>query len=131
LGLDGSEVCRGNFPLPTLQHKLQPLTLLLHRGRGFFSIRGLRPCDYSPEDNIIIFLGISSYVAEKKGKQDDEGNLFGLYNTCASNNLSAKRPISAHTRGQEIKNSSKRPTDKGFKPGIGRAIAAISIKFGV
>ncbi|PMD45737.1 Clavaminate synthase-like protein, partial [Hyaloscypha variabilis F] len=76
LGLDGSQVTKDTFPLPTLQHRLHSLSRDLHQGRGFFTIRGLDPDEFSPEDNILVFLGISSYIAEKRAKQDDHGNLF-------------------------------------------------------
>jgi len=77
LGLDGQEVNRQNFPLPILQERLRACCLELHRGRGFFSLRGLDPDAYSPEDNAILFLGISSYIGERRGKQDAQGNMFG------------------------------------------------------
>lgn len=76
LGLDGSEVNKTNFPLPTLREKLHQLAEELHHSRGFFVLRGLNSNNYSPEDNTIIFLGISSYVGEKRGKQDDAGNML-------------------------------------------------------
>ncbi|PMD58017.1 Clavaminate synthase-like protein [Hyaloscypha bicolor E] len=76
LGLDGQEVNRQNFPLPTVQERLRAYTQELYRGKGFFSIRGLDPNEYSPEDNVLLFLGISSYVAERRGKQDSRGNIF-------------------------------------------------------
>ncbi len=40
-------------------------------------MRGLDPAKYSREDNIVIFLGVSSYVGEMRGKQDDLGHIFG------------------------------------------------------
>jgi len=40
-------------------------------------LRGLDPNDYSHEDNVILFLGISTYIAERRGKQDAQGNMFG------------------------------------------------------
>jgi hypothetical protein len=59
-----------------MQERLRAHCLELHRGRGFFLLRGLDPNDYSPEDNVILFLGISSYIAERRGKQDAQGNMF-------------------------------------------------------
>jgi len=59
-----------------MEERLRTCCLELHRGRGFFSLRGLDPSDYSPEDNMILFLGISSYIAERRGKQDAQGNMF-------------------------------------------------------
>ncbi|KAK1832993.1 hypothetical protein QBC39DRAFT_390275 [Podospora conica] len=76
LGLDGRDVVRDNFPLPTLAAKLDALAEDLHDGRGFFAVRGLNPTKYSREDNIVIFLGVSSYVGELRGKQDDKGHIF-------------------------------------------------------
>jgi hypothetical protein len=96
LGLDGHEVNRQNFPLPTMQERLHAYCLELHRGRGFFSIRGLDPNDYSPEDNAILFLGISSYIAERRGKQDIQGNMFCKWATAIQKtlfNVSFLQPI--------------------------------------
>jgi hypothetical protein len=87
LGLDGQEVNRQNFPLPIMQERLHAYALDLHRGKGFFSVRGLDPNDYSPEDNVIIFLGISSYIAERRGKQDTQGNMFGKWATAIQETL--------------------------------------------
>lgn len=78
LELDGSEATGSTFPLPQLKKKLLALTVELHEGKGFFVLRGLNPADYTPEDNIIIYLGISSYIAETRGKQDDAGNMLCL-----------------------------------------------------
>jgi hypothetical protein len=53
------------------------LTQDLHAGLGFFALRGLDPSRYSREDNVLIFLGVSSYIGEQRGKQDDSGHIFG------------------------------------------------------
>lgn len=53
------------------------MTEELHFGRGFFALRGLNPDRYSREDNILLFLGVSAYVGENRGKQDDKGHIFG------------------------------------------------------
>jgi hypothetical protein len=79
LGLYGSEVSANNFPLPTLGQKLLKVTLDIHRGKGFAIIRGLDPKDYSPEDNLIIFLGISSYIGNMRGRQDEDGNMLSTF----------------------------------------------------
>jgi hypothetical protein len=39
-------------------------------------VRGLDPDDFSQEDNVVIFLGISSYIGPKRGRQDEEGNML-------------------------------------------------------
>lgn len=77
LGLDGSEVSQATFPLPTLAWPLRALAEDLHSGRGFFAVRGLDPKRYSAEDNVLLFLGVSSYVGEKRGLQNDKGHIFG------------------------------------------------------
>jgi hypothetical protein len=64
-----------------LQEKLQELSLQLHDTLGFFVLRGLDPNEYSPEDNIILFLGLSSYIGEKRGRQDDAGNMLSSSKT--------------------------------------------------
>jgi len=76
IGLDGSEISVINFPLPNLGAKLLQLTQQLHDTIGFFVLRGLNPEEYSQEDNILIFLGISSYVGEKRGRQDEAGSML-------------------------------------------------------
>ena len=76
LGVDGSEVSRTNFPLPSLGSKLFALAREVHCGRGFVNVRGLNPGDHSPEDNVIVFLGISSYVGEKRGRQNEDGEML-------------------------------------------------------
>ncbi|KAI1131700.1 Clavaminate synthase-like protein [Nemania abortiva] len=76
LGLDGEEVNRVNFPLPNLSKVLFSLASDLHFGLGFFALRGLDAARYSREDNVLIFLGVSSYVGEQHGKQDDSGHIF-------------------------------------------------------
>lgn len=76
LGRDGNEVNRHNFPLPTLGKMLLHYAEDLHHGKGFVNIRGLDPNHYSSEDNILLFLGISSYIGEKRAKQDDDGSML-------------------------------------------------------
>lgn len=76
-GLDGHKVRSDNFLLPALGPRLAYLARDLHEGKGIFVIRGLNPGDYSHEDNLLIFLGISSYIGSKRGKQTDDGSVFG------------------------------------------------------
>jgi hypothetical protein len=76
LGLYGNEVTPDTFPLPTLGSKLQQVARDIHRGRGFAVVRGLNPDEFSPEDNVLVFLGISSYIGVQRGRQDEEGNML-------------------------------------------------------
>ncbi|KAG5982310.1 hypothetical protein E4U43_006461 [Claviceps pusilla] len=77
LGLDGDLVCRQNFLLPTLEKDLNHLRDEIHSGKGFGLIRGLKPQRYSVEDLTTIYLGLQSYIANLKGRQDKKGNMLG------------------------------------------------------
>jgi hypothetical protein len=66
-----------NFPLPVLQQALHDLSTEVHEGKGFFVLRGIDQDKYSTEEITIIFLGIQSYIADKRGRQDEVGNMIG------------------------------------------------------
>lgn len=70
------------FPLPKLGPKLQQAAVDVHGGKGFVVIRGINPDGFTPEENALIFLGISSYIGDKRGRQDEEGNMLGKSLTC-------------------------------------------------
>lgn len=74
--MDGSQIDRANFPLAALGSKLSELAREVHRGRGFVNIRGLSLGDYSSEDNVILLLGLSSYIGEKRGRQNEDGEML-------------------------------------------------------
>ncbi|KAI1431144.1 hypothetical protein GGR50DRAFT_681073 [Xylaria sp. CBS 124048] len=74
--LDGDQVDRDNFPLPTLGPRLEALGRDLYDGKGFHVVRGLDPSRYSVEDLVLIRLGIQAYIADKCGRQDHRGNML-------------------------------------------------------
>ncbi|KAL7784917.1 Clavaminate synthase-like protein [Trichoderma ceciliae] len=76
LGLDGDEVDQHNFPLPKLAPQLAQCARAIHEQRGFFVLRGLEGSRYSVEDSTTIYLGIASYIADKRGSQDRKGNVL-------------------------------------------------------
>ena len=76
--MDGHEVNPSNFPLPTLSQKLHALAREVHRGLGFGTLRGLELAELSHEDNLIIYLGVSSYIGQRRGVQDTQGNMLGM-----------------------------------------------------
>ncbi|KAK4171690.1 hypothetical protein QBC36DRAFT_339484 [Triangularia setosa] len=76
LDQDGDLVEPINFPLPTLGAKLEQLSRDVHHGKGFSVIRGLNPASYPVEDLSLIYLGLSSYIAEQRGRQDKRGNML-------------------------------------------------------
>ena len=63
-------ISRSTFPLPTLDVVLTSLAKELHAGRGFFVLRTIPVSSYSREENAIIYVGISSYIANLRGVQD-------------------------------------------------------------
>ena len=77
-GLNGDEVDKSNFPLPNLSKQLKKLTEDVYEGRGFAIIRGLDPDAYSLEDFTVVYLGITSHVAERRGKQDQRGSMLSM-----------------------------------------------------
>ena len=76
--MNGEEVNRTNFPLRNFGDRLKSLAVDVHLGKGFCVIRGIDPKAHSLEDNTIIFLGISSYIGERRGRQDRLGNMLSM-----------------------------------------------------
>ncbi|KAJ5097253.1 hypothetical protein N7456_007974 [Penicillium angulare] len=62
---------QSTFPLPNLHATLRDLSKELHYGRGFFVVRGLRIDNYSREETVIIYTGISSHIGSIRGRQQD------------------------------------------------------------
>ena len=71
-----SAISRSTFPLPKLGQRLSEISLQLDFGCGFFVLRGLEPRKYSSEENVILYAGIASYVADTRGKQDEQNNVL-------------------------------------------------------
>lgn len=74
--LDASQVTKALFPLPNLGKRLTAIRDDLYAGRGFGIVRGLNPDDYELADVTILYLGISSYIAQVRGKQDQRGSML-------------------------------------------------------
>ncbi|KAF8177446.1 hypothetical protein BJ912DRAFT_1024215 [Pholiota molesta] len=70
LGKSFGHISPATFPLPTLGPVLRGLSKDLHTGRGFFVLRTIPVDNYSREDNILIYAGVSSYVGGRRGVQD-------------------------------------------------------------
>ena len=54
-------------------------------------LRGLNPKKYSSEENVLIYAGISCWVAEKRGRQDEHNNM--LRTSSPSGALSLNGPL--------------------------------------
>ena len=65
-------VSQQTFPLPTLSPILRQHAEELESGRGFFLLRGLKPDNYTIDENIIIYAGVSSYIGSVRGRQDSK-----------------------------------------------------------
>ncbi|KAK3337963.1 hypothetical protein B0H65DRAFT_591981 [Neurospora tetraspora] len=76
LDLGPDDVSKDNFPLPNLGSKLEEVADIIHNGRGFVILRGLEPDKYSSVDNILLYLGVTSYIAETRGMQDFDGRMI-------------------------------------------------------
>lgn len=74
--LDGAEVSRENFPLPKLSHMLDAICRDVYEGKGFDVVRGLDPEAWSTEDLTVVYFGLSSYIGEVRGKQDQRGSMI-------------------------------------------------------
>ncbi|KAL9611142.1 MAG: hypothetical protein Q9167_004195 [Letrouitia subvulpina] len=75
-GKDLAMVMQRTFPLPLFGKKLKEMSKIVHSGRGFAVIRGLDPEKFSRMDNVIIYLGVTSYIAEMRGRQDSTGSML-------------------------------------------------------
>ncbi|KAL4965150.1 TauD/TfdA family dioxygenase [Aspergillus stella-maris] len=75
-GLGGHEVSQTTFPLPSLGKTLAKVRSDVYEGRGFSIVRGLDPDAYAMEDLTVVYLGISSYIGERRGKQDQRGSML-------------------------------------------------------
>ncbi|KFY26291.1 hypothetical protein V493_04182, partial [Pseudogymnoascus sp. VKM F-4281 (FW-2241)] len=74
--LNGDLANPTTFPLPTLGMKLLAMSADLYTGRGVCLIRGLEKAMYEGEEGMLVFMGLQSYVASAKGRQDDAGNMI-------------------------------------------------------
>ncbi|KAF4990546.1 hypothetical protein FGRMN_8407 [Fusarium graminum] len=74
LGVSLGYITAETFPLPKLHSELRKLSAELHKGHGFFVIRGVDVDKYTREENIIIYAGISAHIAGERGRQDSKFN---------------------------------------------------------
>jgi hypothetical protein len=73
--MDEDRVCPATFPLDKLRAKLEEAALQVHGGCGFVVVKGIQG-RYGVEDSVKVFLGISSYIADQRGRQDKKGNML-------------------------------------------------------
>ncbi|KAG6354744.1 hypothetical protein INS49_003825 [Diaporthe citri] len=68
--LNGPAVDASTFILPTVGPRLEAIAQNLHSGTGFSILRGFNTQKYTDEDNLIIFLGLGSYIGSQRGAQN-------------------------------------------------------------
>lgn len=76
LDLDEDHISTQTFPLSRLETRLREASIEIHSGRGFVVLKGLDAGHFEVEDSVKIFLGISSYIADQRGRQDKQGNVL-------------------------------------------------------
>ncbi|KAI1437406.1 hypothetical protein GGR50DRAFT_70423 [Xylaria sp. CBS 124048] len=99
LELDGSDVDSENFPLPALGPRLRACATEIHRGSGLCIVRGLTPGSHSPEDNVVIFLGLASYIGGQRGVQTSKGAMLTHVYESSSWMVPRERRHGIHTNG--------------------------------
>ena len=78
LGRSFYDVTKESFPLDSLGPDLESFSWAVHYGAGFFVLKGLEPAKFSQEDNISIYLGISSYFGERRAQQYPDGRMLSI-----------------------------------------------------
>ncbi|CAI4212897.1 unnamed protein product [Parascedosporium putredinis] len=74
--LDGGCVRPDNFPLPSFIERFEKAKDVIHKGAGFFIIRGIDQTKFSVEDSVVVYLGIARHIGDRFGLQDRKGNLL-------------------------------------------------------
>ncbi|KAF3927100.1 hypothetical protein AA313_de0207004 [Arthrobotrys entomopaga] len=73
LSIPPSSISKTNFSLPTLGPRLEAACHSVHFGLGISIIIGIPSETYTHEENVLVFLGLSSYFGENRGRQRDDG----------------------------------------------------------
>jgi hypothetical protein len=73
------EMDKGSFPLPRLEERLRRIKDDVYQGRGFAILRGLDVQAYPNDvDLLTVYLGLTSHVAELRGKQNHRGTMLSM-----------------------------------------------------
>jgi hypothetical protein len=79
LQLPLDDMNNSNFPLHTFGATLARLRDSIYSGRGFFLLRGWDSKAHPPMDNVIMYVGIAGYIAERRGRQNQYGMMISKY----------------------------------------------------
>ncbi|KAF5531751.1 taurine catabolism dioxygenase [Fusarium napiforme] len=70
------DINQSSFPLPNLGKTLLKIRDDVYHGRGFATLRGFNVDQLSPADVTTAYLGLTSYIAERRGKQNQQGTMM-------------------------------------------------------
>ena len=59
------------------------MSIEIHAGKGIGIIHGLEPDKYSMEDNVVIYAGLSSYIAGMRGAQSGDNDFICMLKDCS------------------------------------------------
>lgn len=110
------------FPLPALRPVLRDLSKEIHTGRGFVVLRGLRIDDYSREENIIIYTGVSSHIGNIRGRQQHARLANG-----ASPVISHIKDLTSTTQRELIGAPSNTPDKQVFHTDAGDIVSLLCL----
>jgi len=71
LKLGPDAITTETFPLPAeIHNRLRSISHALYEGRGFGVVRGVDPSQFTAEENVLVYAGISAHIAPLRGFQD-------------------------------------------------------------
>ncbi|KIH92036.1 taurine catabolism dioxygenase family protein [Sporothrix brasiliensis 5110] len=111
LQIDGHEICKDNFvPPANIRDALFAASNSLHNATGVCIVKGLNPSLYSDSDNLLLFLGLASFIGDKHGIQDKKGNVISHITDAKTWTVPYDKRHGAHTN-QSLKWHSDMGTD--------------------
>lgn len=95
--LDPEDISPDTFPLPQVQEKLKRCADILHNAHGFCVLHGLGT-RFSVEHGLLIFLGLASYVGDKRGMQNKQGHMLAHITDFSSPKNKEGAKMGIHTK---------------------------------
>ncbi|KAK3115469.1 hypothetical protein LTR53_005171 [Teratosphaeriaceae sp. CCFEE 6253] len=68
-GIATNRLTKATFPLPSLGGKLERINRHVLESPGFFTISGLEPASYTPEENVYVQAGLCCYLGDRRAIQ--------------------------------------------------------------
>ncbi|KAK1473559.1 TfdA family Taurine catabolism dioxygenase TauD [Colletotrichum abscissum] len=97
-GLPRGSIDRTSFPLsPGLSQRVQGISDILNDDRGFHVVRGIDPSQFSDEDHVLLFAGLSAHVASNRAGYIHAGAIVALF-TESNSQLGGEQYLSSFWR---------------------------------